>query len=223
MPESLTFRSGSRTLDAFLTLPDGEGPFPGVLVIHEIFGLNDNVREVAERFAGQGYAALAVDLFGGQNRALCMLRFMSGLLLDPLHNGSVHDLHAALGVLAARSEVDSARLGAVGYCMGGSFAVALACTDGRLKAIAPYYAVNPRPLEAVARSCPVVGSYPEQDFTAGMGRKLEAELEKQGVPHDIKVYEGAKHSFANDHGPNYDAAASEDAWARTLRFFGKHV
>ena len=94
----------------------------------------------------------------------------------------------------------------------------------RLKAIAPFYGTTPRPLEAVARSCPVVGSYPERDVTAKAGRKLEAALQCHSVPHDIKVYPGARHSFFNDQLPDrYDAAAATDAWERVLRFFAEHV
>ncbi len=221
--EPLTFTSLDRTLRAELVKPDGDGPFPAVVVIHEAFGLNRNIREVAQRFAAEGYVALAVDLFSGRNAAVCMARFMGGMLLNSLDHAGIHDLRAALDLLTARGDVRQDQLGAVGYCMGGSFAVALACTDGRLKAIAPYYGMNPRPLEAVERSCPVVGSYPGRDFTTRAGRALEAELDRAGVPHDIKVYEHARHSFNNDHAPSYDAAASRDAWERTLKFFAQHV
>lgn len=223
MTERLTFNSGGRTLSAQLAVPEGDGPFPAVVVIHEAFGLNQNIREVAARFAAEGYVALAVDLFAGQNQVLCMARFMGGMLTNSLAHGGIADMKAALDLLAARPEVNPEQLGAVGYCMGGSFALALACTDGRLKAIAPYYGMNPRPLSAVDRACPVVGSYPEKDFTARGARTLEAELSRAGVPHDIKIYEGAKHSFNNDHAGNYDAAASSDAWERTLGFFAEHV
>jgi carboxymethylenebutenolidase len=223
MTERLTFNSGSRTLNAQLAVPEGPGPFPAVVVIHEAFGLNQNIREVAARFAAEGYVALAVDLFAGQNQVLCMARFMGGMLLNSLEHGGIADMKAALDLLAARPEVNPEQLGAVGYCMGGSFALALACTDGRLKAIAPYYGMNPRPLSAVERSCPVVGSYPGKDFTTKAGQALEAELSSRGIPHDIKVYEGAKHSFNNDHAANYDAAASADAWKRTLSFFAEHI
>lgn len=223
MTELLTFSSGTRTLKAELARPQGTGPFPAVVVIHEAFGLNANIREVAERFADAGYVALAVDLFSGQNQVLCMARFMGGMLLNSLEHGGIADMKAALDLLAAMPDVNPEQLGAVGYCMGGSFALALACTDGRLKAIAPYYGMNPRPLSAVERSCPVVGSYPGKDFTTKAGQALEAELSSKGVPHDIKVYEGTKHSFNNNHAGNYDAAASEDAWTRTLNFFTEHV
>ena len=215
----LSFPSGKQTLPAFYARPEGSGPFPAVVVIHEIFGLNDAIRSVAERFAETGYAALAVDLYGHGNRALCMARIIGGMLLHSLDHVGIDDLKAALSFLGSRSEVDTKRLGAIGFCMGGGLAIAWACTDERLGAVAPFYGMNPRPLEAVKRSCPVVGSYPEKDFTKAQGEKLAAKLETYNVPHDVKVYEGAKHSFFNDQGPRYDAAASEDAWARTLEFF----
>ncbi len=219
-----SFQSGSRQLEGYLARPKGDGPFPGIIIIHELFGLNENIKDIARRFADEGYVAFAVDLFAGRNRAICMFRFMSGLLLNSLNNGGVHDLKAALTFLSAEPGVNDARLGAVGYCMGGSFAIAWACTDDRLKAIAPYYAGNPRPLEAVARLCPVVGSYPDKDFTTKQGQKLDVELERYHVPHDIKIYPGAKHSFFNDTlKDNYNEAAAKDSWERVLAFFGEYI
>jgi len=221
--ETIYFRSGGATRPAYLARPRGAGPFPAVVVIHEILGLNDNIRDVARRFADAGYVALAVDLFAGRNRAACMVRVMSGLLLDSFGNGSIRELKAALTYLAARPEADEARLGAIGFCMGGGFALAWACTDARLKVVAPYYATNPRPLAAVARACPVVGSYPARDYTAGAARKLDVALERHAIPHDITIYPGAWHSFFNDQGRTYDPAASEDSWGRVLAFFAEHI
>jgi carboxymethylenebutenolidase len=221
--QEVSFQSGNRQLEGYLARPERDGPFPGIVVIHEAYGLNENMKDIARRFADQGYVALAVDLFAGRNRAICMFQLIGGLLLRSLNNRGVHDLKAALTFLSAQPEVDDARLGAVGYCMGGSYAIAWACTDDRLKAIAPYYAGNPRPLEAVARLCPVVGSYPDKDFTTKQGQKLDVELERYDVPHDIKIYPGAKHSFFNDTGGNYNEVAARNSWGRVLAFFGEHI
>jgi carboxymethylenebutenolidase len=221
--ETITFAFGTTSRSGYFARPEGAGPFPGVIVIHEIYGLNENIKSIARRFAEQGYAALAVDLFAARNRALCMARVMSAMLLTPLKNGSLDELRAALTYLADQPAVDPDRVGAIGFCMGGGFAIAWACTDPRLKAIAPFYGSNPRPLAAVKRACPVVGSYPERDFTANQGRKLEAELEQCQTPHDIKVYPGARHSFFNDQGSSYDAAAAKDAWQRVLAFFNERI
>ncbi len=207
----------------YLAMPDGGAPHPGVVVIHEAFGLNDHIKDVARRFAGAGYAALAVDLFEGRNRAICMARYMTGMLMGSVNRYGIDDLKAALTFLAKNDDVDAQRLGAIGFCMGGSFAIAWACTDSRLKAIAPFYGVNPRPLDAVARLCPVVGSYPEKDFTANAGRKLDDILDRRGIAHDIKIYPGAQHSFFNDTRPSYDKSSADDSWSRVMKFFGDRI
>ncbi len=209
---------------SYLALPEGEGPFPGVVVIHEILGLNENIREIADRFAREGYAALAVDLFFGANRVACMVRIFYGMLLRPLQNGILADLQEAIRFLGRQPELDARRLGVVGFCMGGSYALQLACVEGRrLRAASVFYGVNPRPLDAVAKACPIVGSYPERDFTARAARQLEPLLEEHGVAHDIKIYPGARHSFFNDHGAAHDPQAAADAWGRMMSFFRSYL
>jgi carboxymethylenebutenolidase len=207
----------------YLVTPDGRGPHPGVVVIHEVYGLNGHIKEICRRFADAGYAALAVDLFTDRNRTVCMTRYMAGMLLGSVNRYGVSDLKAALTFLAKNREIDARRLGAIGFCMGGSCAIAWACTDSRLKAIAPFYAVNPRPLDVVSRLCPVVGSYPEKDFTANAGRKLDQVLDTYDVRHEIKTYPGAEHSFFNTESKAYDKAAAEDSWARVMKFFGNQI
>ena len=207
----------------YLAAPDGSGPHPGMVVIHEAYGLNDNIKSITRRFAEAGYVALAVDLFTGRNRAVCMARYMGGMLLGSVNRYGIDDLKSALTHLAKDRAVDAKRMGAIGFCMGGGFAIAWACTDSRLKAIAPFYAANPRPLDIVSRLCPVVGSYPEKDFTANAGRALDKALDRHDVVHDIKIYSGAAHSFFNDSGRAYDEAAAEDSWSRVLKFFGEQI
>lgn len=221
--QTISFPSGNRQIEGYLTRPDGEGPFPGIVIIHEIYGLNDNIRDIARRFANEGYVALAVDLFAGRNRTICMFRFMGQMLLKSLDNGSLNDLKGALTYLSTQPGVDKDRLGAIGFCMGGGFAIAWACTDDRLKAIAPFYGANPRPLSAVARMCPVVGSYPGKDFTTPQGQKLDIALDQYNIPHDIKIYPNAQHSFFNDQGSRHDPAASKDSWQRVMTFFKEHI
>ena len=207
----------------YLVTPDGPGPHPGVVVIHEAYGLNDNIKDITRRFAREGYVALAVDLFTDRNRAVCMTRYMAGLLLGSVNRYGINDLKTALTYLAKSRDVDAQRMGAIGFCMGGGFAIAWACTDSRLKAIAPFYGTNPRPLEVASRLCPVVGSYPEKDFSARAGRALDKTLEQHGIARDIKIYPGARHSFFNEQGGSYDKAAAEDSWARVLKFFGEQI
>jgi carboxymethylenebutenolidase len=193
-----------------------------VVVIHEAYGLNDNIRDIAGRFASEGYVALAVDLFTDHSRAVCMAQLM-GSMLTGREPASIKDLAASLDYLVALPDVDPDRVGAIGFCMGGGFAIAWGRRDRRLRAIAPFYGTNPRPIEAVRRMCPVVGSYPGKDFTTRSGRKLDARLAGLGVARDIKVYPGARHSFFNDTGKAYDEGAATDAWQRTLAFFAEHV
>src|SRR5689334_25100220 len=183
--KTVSFPGTGLQLNGYMAWPEGSGPFPGVVVIHEAYGLNDNIRSVTRRFAEQVDAALVVDIISGRNMMVCMARLFSGLLFNSLDNEGIKNLKASLDYFAEQPEVDSARVGAIGFCMGGSFAIAWASTDPRLKAIAPYYGMNPRPFEAVKRLCPVVGSYPEQDFTAGAGKKLDITLDTYNIPHDI--------------------------------------
>ena len=206
----------------FLALPDRGGPHPGVVVIHEVHGLNEDIRKISRRFADAGYAALAVDMFTGRNRAICMTRYMAGMLMGSVNRYGIDDLKAALTFLAKNPAIDAQRLGAIGFCMGGGFAVAWACTDSRLKVIAPFYSSNPRPLDVVKRLCPVVGSYPEDDFTARAGRVLDEALTRHGIEHDIKIYPGTRHGFSNDL-PTHDSVAAEDAWQRVTRFFERTI
>jgi carboxymethylenebutenolidase len=207
----------------YLAIDDGTGPHPGIVVIHEAAGLTEHIKETCRRLADAGYVALAVDLLSGRNRVICMARYMSGMLLGSVNRYGIDDLRASLTFLAKQPEVDARRMGAIGFCMGGGFAVAWACTDSRLKVIAPFYATNPRPLEVVRRLCPVVGSYPERDFTARPGKALKAELDRSGIAHDIKVYPDTRHDFFNAHGSAYDKKAAEDSWRRVIGFFGDQL
>jgi carboxymethylenebutenolidase len=208
---------------SYLVLPEGAGPFPGVVVIHEAFGLNDHIRDICGRFAREGYAALGVDLFAGRNRAVCMARMFAGAMAGNLDHYGVPALKAALGRLSDHSRVDAVRIGAIGFCLGGSIVLTWACTDGRLTAIAPFYGAAPKPRAAIRRLCPVVGSWPGKDFTTKAAGVLETELTAAGVPHDLKVYSGAKHSFFNDQWRNYEPVAAADSWQRVLAFFAEHV
>ena len=208
---------------SYLALPDGAGPFPGVVVVHEASGLNDNIRDICRRFAGEGYAALGVDLFAGRNRVVCMARMFAGGMAGNLHHYGVPELQEALTRLGQQPDVDADRLGAVGFCLGGSIVLTWGCTEQRLSAVAPFYGMAPRPREAIRRLCPVIGSWPSGDVTTGSARVLQTELTKGGVAHDLKVYPGAKHSFFNDQWRTYDADAAADSWRRVLAFFETYV
>ena len=214
---------GKRVLDSFYARPVGDGPFPGLIVIHEIFGLNDNIRKITEDFAAEGYAALAVDLFANRPRAYCMMQAFYGVLIKPHSNPMLDDLKKAFDVLAGLPGVDPNRIGAVGFCMGGGYALQLAVTDKGLKAASVFYGMSPKPLEYMASTCPIVGHFPEVDFTTKAARELDAFLTTREVAHDIKFYPDTQHSFFNQQRTVFEVEASKDAWSRMLAFFREHI
>ena len=214
---------GNGVMESFFARPNAAGSFPGLVVIHEAFGLNDNIREITRQFAEQGYAALAVDLFSNRNHILCMLQAFHGMLIRPLNNSTLSDLQATMAHLRGQAGVDGDRIGAVGFCMGGAYALQLAVTEKGMKAASVFYGANPKPLEALAQACPIVGSYPDKDFTTQAARELETVLEKNTISHDIKIYEDTKHSFFNQQRTPLEVEASKDAWQRMLSFFHEHL
>jgi carboxymethylenebutenolidase len=145
------------------------------------------------------------------------------MLIRPLHNPMLANLSSSIHFLQNQPGVDPERIGAVGFCMGGGYALQLAVIDKGMKAASVFYGATPKPLEAFAESCPIVGSYPEKDFTAAGARELDAVLEKNEVPHDIKFYRNTQHSFFNRQRTPFEVEASQDAWQRMLAFFDEHL
>ena len=138
-----------------------------------------------------------------------------GAMAGNLDHYGVPALKAALGQLAAHPDVDAARIGAVGFCLGGSIVLTWACTDQRLAAIAPFYGAAPRPRKPIRRLCPVVGSWPGHDFTTRTAGVLEAALTSAGIPHDLKVYPGV-----NDYQPQDSAAIVQSIYAYHTQILG---
>lgn len=212
-----------RSFEGYLAIPREARNLPGVLVLHEAFGVNENIRSITKRFAHEGYFALAADLLSDGSRAVCMFRAFYGLIAAPLNNGTVRNVRAAFEFLRGVEGVDAKRVGAIGFCMGGSYAIQLACLENTVRAISVASAQNPRPQDAVARLCPLVGSYAENDFTAGAGRQLDALLDQYKIPHDIKIYPNGIHSLFNQSARNFDPQVEADAWQRTLAFFDQYM
>lgn len=218
-------------------MPAGKGPHPGVVVLHESFGLNDDIRRLAARFADAGYAALAPDLYSHGTRIVCLSR----VIVDMLSGGvarEIADIHAAREALAARVEVDAQRIVVAGFCQGGGFAL-IAGTRPGFSAAAVNYGTVPADRSKLGGVCPVVASYGAKDRVVGrhMAERLERHLSALGVPHDVKTYDGAGHSFFSrvdgwqgwlarvptPMAVGHDEQAAEDGWRRMLAFFDEHV
>ena len=217
---------GGQTLTGVLARPAGaEAGLPAVVVIHEWWGLNENVEGMARRLAGQGYAALAVDLYGGRV-AQTPDQAMSLMRASMENDAALTDnLRAAYDYLVSRE--DAPRVGVIGWCFGGmwSLRAALALPDG-LDASVIYYG---RPVTDAARlgtlQMPVLAFFGGADSSIPQDtvRAFDAALTEAGVPHEVEVYPGAAHAFANPSGQAYEPAAAEDAWDRTAAFFAEHL
>ena len=230
----VTFPVAGGTLRGYLAAPSGpaagSGPWPGVVVIHEVFGLTDDIKRQADRFAEHGYLALAPDLFAWGSSARCLVATMRTLFSG--RGRALDDIQGARTFLADRDDCTGS-VGVIGFCMGGGLALLVAPSG--FAAAAPNYGDVPRrPAEQLRGSCPVVASYGYKDRRLrGSADKLASVLTTLDVDHDVKEYPTAKHGFLFEHTGRtswtqpvmvqYDAAAADDAWQRIFAFFDKHV
>ena len=230
--------SGGRTVRAAFADPTpGKANGAGVIVIHEALGLNDDMRRIAGRFAEHGYTALAPDLLGAGWKPLCIARFMQGI--GKVGTGRPYrDTAAAQRWLGARDGIDPARIGIVGFCMGGGFALLYAARGPEsVQVVAPFYAAVPKDAAILGDLCPTVASFGGRDrIFSGGAQRLEQALTRHRIDHDVTTYPTAGHGFMSRHGPwltrierllpqggGYDEPAAEDAWARMLGFFDRHL
>jgi carboxymethylenebutenolidase len=226
----ITVDTPNGTIDAVLEVPSGQGPWPGVVVIHDAFGLREPHREIARRIADAGFLAIVPNMFARGGVIRCMQKVMSDLMA--YEGRSFDDIAAARELLIARPDCTGA-IGIAGFCMGGGFAL-VAATKG-FGASAPFY---PPPLQSkyadiVDGGCPIVASFGERDpLNRNSGPRLEEVLTQKGIPHDVKTYPKTGHSFADrvpleklsrivGFGENKEAAA--DAWLRVFTFFNQHL
>ncbi len=215
--------------------PEGDGPWPGVVLVHEAFGINDVMRRQAERFARAGYIALMPDLFTEGGARKCLTQTFRDLTSGT--GRSFADIESARQLLIARDDC-TGEVGIIGFCMGGGFALAAASLG--FGVASANYGRLPKELDAsLAGACPIVGSYGGADRSLkGAAEKLEDSLTRLGIEHDVKEYPGAGHAFLNDAesgppalrflmkriigaGPDPEAAA--DAWKRIDAFFAEHL
>lgn len=215
----IEFQAGGRTAGGYLVEPEGKGPSPGLIVVHEWWGLSDHVKDITNRFAAQGYVTLAPDLYDG---TVTKDSAKAGELMQRLdQERALQTLNGAANFLKSQPTVNPDKLGATGFCMGGTFALLLA-RSADIKASAPFYGDVP-PDEVIKNlTAPVLFIGAENDpwITMDKMERLRAGLRKFGKEGEVKIYNGVGHAFFNDTRPEaYDPAAAHDAWKRVLQFF----
>jgi carboxymethylenebutenolidase len=225
---------GSHALRGYLAEPAGEGPFPGVVMIHEAFGLDDVMLRQADRLAAMGYLTLAVDLYSDGGARRCLVATMRSMLSGT--GRAFKDVSTARAWLRTDPR-STGKVGVIGFCMGGAFALLTANDD--FDAAAVNYGQLPKDLhQALEGACPVVANYGARDRTLrGAAAKLEAALADLGIQHDVKEFPTSGHAFMNDApvGPRAmrplmrvmgiqpDPAAAPEAWRRIEEHFAKHL
>ncbi len=189
--------SHGRALVGTMTRPHcRDAPLPGLLLLHEVGGVNPGLRATARSLARGGYAVATPDLYGGRRRIGNLARLITGAALRPLRNQTLSDLRLAFRAIAARTDVDAQRVGVIGYSMGAAYALQLACVESSLCVAAVFCGQLPRPLDALCHSCPIVASYAGRDLTCtGVAARLERVLSTCGVAHDVRIYAEVRAQF----------------------------
>jgi carboxymethylenebutenolidase len=213
--------NGTKTAGYLAAPAAGQGP--GILVIQEWWGLVQHIKNVCDRFAAEGFTALAPDLYHGQTASE---PDTAGKLFMALNIGQAEkDLRGAATYLAQHAA--GAKLGAVGFCMGGQLALFAATLNPAIGACVNFYGIHPNVKPDYAKLAgPVLGLFAEKDqfVTPQTARDVDAAIRKAGKQSEIHVYPNVDHAFFNDERPDvYDQAAAQDAWRRTLTFFRRHL
>jgi len=222
----VSYKSGDETVSGYLAAPGGAGRHPALIVVHEWWGLNDWVRAKADHFARDGYVALAIDLYRGKSAGRdpdVAHQLMRGLPEDR----AARDLAAAFRYLAARADVDPARIGSIGWCMGGGYALEAAIQEPTLAACVINYGRLVTDPKTVAKiRAPMLGNFGAEDqgITPAMVEAFEKEARAAGKAIDFKIYPGAGHGFASNPDPKvFRPEAARDADARTDAFLAREL
>jgi carboxymethylenebutenolidase len=216
----VSYKSGDETVQGILYTPAGKGPFPGLVVIHEWWGLNDWVKEQASKLADQGYVSLAVDLYRG--KVATTPDMAHELMRGVPEDRAKRDLHAAVEFLKSQPNVKKDRIGAIGWCMGGGYALDVALQEPDLAALVINYghlATDPEALKKIHAN--ILGIFGGQDrgIPPDDVHKFEQQLKQLGKKVEVKIYDDAGHAFENPNNKDgYRSADAADAWKRTVDF-----
>jgi carboxymethylenebutenolidase len=220
--QNIIFSSNGKDAHGYLAVPES-GSGPGVIVIQEWWGLTDHIADVCDRLAGEGFVALAPDLFGGKvaHDADEAGKLMGALPVEQ----AATDLGGAVDFLLGHEAVTSQKVGVVGFCMGGGFVLLLAAQQGdKVGAAVPFYGVGPSIPDSYANlSAAVLGHYGEQDqmYPPDQAKALEAQIKAESKSTDVTFYiYPAGHAFHNDENlmGTYDPENAALAWSRTTEF-----
>ena len=218
--KTVTYKSGDETVSGEVYTPAGKGPFPALIVIHEWWGLNGWVNEQAQKLSEQGYVTLAVDLYRG--KVATTPEEAHEIMRGVPEDRAKRDLHAAFEFLASQPNVKKDRIGAIGWCMGGGYALDVALLEPTLAADVINYghlATDPESMKKV--HAPILGIFGAQDkgIPPADVRRFGEQLDKLGKKIEIKIYDDAGHAFENPNNKEgYRAADAADAWNRTVDF-----
>ena len=222
--QMVSFPSDGRTTEGYLATP-ASGKGSGVVVIQEWWGLVPHIKDVCDRFAAEGYVALAPDLYHGKSTTSPdeAGKLMMAMRIDEAEK----DLRGAIQYLVDHDATTGNKVGTVGFCMGGALSLYAATKNPQVGACVVFYGGHPNVKPDLAKlQAPVLGLYAERDgfVTPESVRQLERQLKALGKSAEMHIYPDADHAFFNNERPEvYNEAAAKDAWQRVLEFFGAHL
>ncbi len=236
--EMIQYNSADGTaINAHFSRPAASGTYPGVVVIMEAFGLNDHIKDVADRFARNGFIAIAPDMYtreGSPDESDMPSVFQT--MLSVPDSQAMADLDSAALHIKGQSG-SNGKVGAIGFCSGGRYTLMFGCNSSNVDAcvdsaggfIIQDEHTEQRPVSPIDMvpnlGCPLLGLFGEEDANPSPAHadRLQAELDKHGKTYEFVMYRNAGHAFFADYRPSYHAASAQDMWHRVMGFYGKHL